>query len=147
MLVGCFQRLKIPLKQSKFHLLVVVVFVVCELQTLEMTLHPTRDPRFRCWKPLVYNREIIMCWAMALCDSMEEPVSCILECVLRLYQQVAPSAVLSVAADSFLIHQYHLQKLCSVCSVIPQDYIILVCTIMRDLNFSVCVIYNIIAPL
>ena len=72
MLVGCFQRLKIPLKQSKFQL--VVVFVVCGLQTLEVTLHPTRNPQFRCWKPLVYIREIIMCWAMTLCDSMEEPV-------------------------------------------------------------------------
>jgi len=83
-LVCFFQRLKIWLKQSKFQLLDTVVIVCVELQTLEMTLHPTRGPRFRCWKPLVYNRKIIVFWAMTLCDSVEEPVSCVLGCVLRL---------------------------------------------------------------
>jgi len=129
LLFCCFQRLKIRLKQSEFQILnvvvvvvfvvvvaaaaaadvavvvvvvdVVVVVVVVDLQTFERTLHPTTDPRFICWKPLVYIREIIIFWAMTLCDSMEEPVSCILGCVLRLWQQVAPSALLSVTAVKF----------------------------------------------
>ena len=75
--------------------------------------------------------------AMTLCDSMEEAASCILGCVLRLWQQAAPSAVLSVTAVQFSDKSIPSTNLCSV---IPQDYIILECTIMRDLKFC-CVCY------